>query len=331
MPLQHYVNHISLVVDRSGSMSGHTKTVVQVFDKELAYLKQRSIDLYQETRISIYLFGDKIELLAFDMDVMRFESLAGYYKIEGKTRLIDAVTQSIEDQKRLPEIHGDHAFLQYVITDGQENASQRANILGINKLLTGLPNNWTVACLVPNPQGKFEAQKFGFNADSIAVWDTTSSVGFENVGKQFSRVMDTYMTARSQGIRGTTGLFTLDTANLNVNQLNEVNTKEYDIFRVDREIQIKPLVESWTQAPYRLGSTYYQPVKTVKIQDHKSILVQDAKNGRVYEGRNLRQLLGLPSQTAEVNPGSHSDWRIFVQSTSINRKLFPGTFVLVRK
>lgn len=67
MNMQHYINHISLIVDASSSMTG--QDVVGVFDKELAYLKQRSIDLDQETRISIYLFSDKITCLAFDMDV----------------------------------------------------------------------------------------------------------------------------------------------------------------------------------------------------------------------------------------------------------------------
>jgi hypothetical protein len=330
--LQQYINHISLVVDKSSSMSGHSNTVVKVFDKELAYLKQRSIDLNQETRISIYLFSEKIEVLTFDMDVMRFNSLAGLYQPYGNTALMDAVSKSIEDHQKIPELYGDHAFLQYVITDGEENHSRKTTVASLKSLMNSLPGHWTVACLVPDARGKFEAQKFGFNTDSIAVWDTTSSRGFEAVGKQMSSTLDTYMTMRSMGnFRGTTGLFTLDTSKLNQGVLQELPAYAYDMYRVDREIPIKPFVESWTKQPYRLGSAYYQPVKPVKIQDHKSILVQNAKNGRVYEGQNLRQLLGLPDQTAEVNPGSHNDWRILVQSTSVNRKLYPNTYVLVRK
>lgn len=334
--LQHYINHISLVVDRSGSMQHHAETVVKVFDKELTYLKQRSVDLNQETRISIYLFGSQIEVLTFDMDVMRFTSLAGHYSIEGMTRLLDAVDLSISDNKKLPELYGDHAFLQYVITDGQENASNRNLRDSFKGTLAALPNNWTVACLVPNPQAKFEAQKFGFNTDSIAQWDTNSSTGFEGVGKQFSHVMDNYMAMRSTGVRGTTGLFTLDSSKLSSvsnlkNVLREIPESEYDVYPVHNVDNIKHYVESWSKQPYRLGSAYYQPVKPVLIQDHKNILIQNAKNGKVYEGNNLRQLLGLPDATAEVNPGSHKDWRILVQSTSVNRKLFPNTFVLVRK
>lgn len=329
MQLQHYINHISLVVDKSGSMSG--MPVEDVFDRELNYLKQRSIDLNQETRISIYLFNDKVECLTFDMDVMRFNTLKGHYKSGGNTALIDAVLKSTEDNKKLPELYGDHAFLQYVITDGQENSSKnRKDVLA--KTLQDLPDNWSTACLVPNQNGAMNAEKFGFNGGSICIWDTKATGAFEAVGKQFSKTIDSYMTMRSTGTRGTKALFTTMTAeNISKKDLTEMDSACYDVLPVHKDGPIKEYVEAFTKAPYRLGSTYYQPTKPVIIQDHKNILVQDVKNGRVYEGSNLRQLLGLPAATANVNPSSHKDWRIFVQSTSVNRKLFTGTFILIRK
>lgn len=326
--LQNYINHISLIVDASGSMAG--QPVVKVFDRELEYLKQRSIELNQETRISIYLFNNRIECLTFDMDVMRFKSLDGYYHPGAQTALIDAVIQSTVDHQTLPQKYGDHAFLQYVITDGMENYSIN-NSQKLSAILDKLPDHWTTACLVPSAAGKFEAKKFGFAENSISIWDTTAYQAFEKVGTQFTKVVDNYMTMRSRGIRGTKSLFTLDSTHISKASLREVPPTEYEIFPVRKEAPIREYVESWTGRKYRLGSAYYQPVKTVQIQDHKNILVQEIKNGKVYEGENLRQLLGLPDETAEVNPGSHKDWRILVQSTSVNRKLFPNTFVLVRK
>lgn len=327
MPIQNYINHISLIVDRSGSMAG--KPVVKVFDKELEYLKQRSIDLNQETRISIYLFDDTIEVLTFDMDVMRFKSLQGYYDTRGRTALLDAVAQSITDHSDLPQKYGDHAFLQYVITDGMENAS-RVSSTSLKTRLDQVGDNWTTAILVPDAKGKFEAKKFGFEENAIAVWDTNAANAFEKVGAQFSRVIDNYMAMRSTGVRGTKSLFTLDASGLTKSALKEVPTKNYTIIPVRKESPIREYIESWT-GTYRLGSAYYQPTKPVTIQDYKNVLVQDVKNGKVYEGSNLRQLLGLPDSTVTVSPASHPDWRIFVQSTSVNRKLFPDTFVLVRE
>lgn len=329
MPLQNYINHISLIVDKSSSMQG--QPVVKVFDAELEHLKQRSIELNQETRISIYLFADRTECLTFDMDVMRFKSLEGYYKPYGNTALLDAVLKSTEDNQKLPDLYGDNAFLQYVITDGQENSSKYGAMQKLQNTLSALPNNWTTACLVPDSRGVHEAKKFGFDADSIAVWDTAGKNALEKVGKQFSAVVDNYMDMRSKGIRGTKSLFTIDTSNLNPSTLTAVPKTAYQIVPVEREGYIREYLEWKMGQKYKIGSAYYQPTKKVEIQDHKQILVQNIHTGQVYYGSNIRQLLGLPASTADVEPGSHKSWRIFVQSTSVNRKLFPGTFVYVSR
>lgn len=326
--LQHYINHVSLVVDRSGSMGG--QPVVKVFDKELNHLKQRSVELNQETRISIYLFDDRIECLTFDMDVMRFNTLQGHWNVRGMTAMLDAVHTSIKDHQKLPELYGDHAFLTYVITDGQENASRIADSHTMKALLASLPENWTTACLVPDIRGKHEAKKFGFDEEAIAIWDTSSPTGFEKVGQQFSRGMDQFMTMRAQGVRGTKSFFaTLDTSKLKAGQMKEAQG-QFEVFKVDSDIAIKEAVESYTGRNYVLGAAFYQPVKKVKIQDHKDIYVQDVHSGKVYTGANIRQLLGLPAGTAMVEPGDHKNWRVFVQSTSVNRKLFAGNHVLLK-
>jgi len=330
MALQTLINHVALVVDESASMAQHSDTVVRVFDREIESLKNRSVELDQETRISLYVFNDTTKVLTFDMDVMRFTTLKDLYHANGNTALLDATAHAIEDHKKIPEMYGDHAFLLYVITDGQENRSASYTPSQLRRLLGNLKDNWTAAILVPDGLGERYAMQYGFNAGSISQWDISTARGVENVGKQFSRTMDSFFSMRQSGVRGTKGLFTLNTSNISKSALREVPQTEYEIFPVHNEDNIKHYVESWTRRPYRLGSAYYQPVKTVKIQDHKNILVQDAKNGKVYEGANLRQLLGLPSDTAEVNPGQHKDWRVLVQSTSVNRKLFPNTFVLVR-
>lgn len=333
MALQHLINHVSLVVDKSDSMAGHTNKVVEVFDRELNNLKQRSVDENQETRISIYLFSDKIEVLTFDMDVMRFTSLKDYYRTSGMTALLDATAKAIDDNSRLPELYGDHAFLTYVITDGGENASKTINQSRMQQILGSLKDNWTTAVLVPDKNGETYAQRVGFTAGSIAIWDTKAS--FDKVGTQFSSVMNNYLAMRKTGVRGTKNLFELNPANLTKttvkSALKELPTTEYDVYPVRQVGPIKEFVETWTKNKYRLGSAYYQPTKPVKVQDYKNILIQEAATGKVYEGSNVRQLLGLPDYSVEVNPVNHPQWRMFIQSASVNRKLFPNTFVLVRR
>ncbi len=332
--IQNLINHIVLVVDESGSMKG--KPVVKVVDKELQNLRIRSKELDQETRISIYLFNSDIQCLVFDMDVMRFESMAGHYNPGHQTALIDATLQAVDDSKGVFIKFGDHAFLVYVITDGQENKSRNSSVV-LNNVLRALPENWTVACLVPDQNGVFKAKKFGFPSESISVWDTNSERGFEKVGEQFGQVMNNYMTMRSTGVRGTKGLFTLDSSGLTKRDLEPVQFG-YQIFDIndriiDRgkdRIAIKDAVEALTKRAYIPGSTFYEPTKAVKIQDYKLIFAQNLTTKALYGGENIRPALGLPEQTVEVNPGHHKDWRIFVQSTSLNRNLFAGQKIMVR-
>lgn len=50
--------------------------------------------------------------------------------------------------------------------------------------------------------------------------------------------------------------------------------------------------------------------------------------GSVYGGEDARRLLDLPDHVTKVRPGNHANFDIFIQSTSINRKLKNGTRVI---
>ena len=44
---------------------------------------------------------------------------------------------------------------------------------------------------------------------------------------------------------------------------------------------------------------------------------------------DARQLLGLPDYEVKVSPTSHPNYDLFIQSTSVNRKLLAGQRVMV--
>lgn len=325
---QNLINHVAIVLDASGSMSGSQKTLIKVTDREIENLKQRSIELDQETRVSVYKFGSRVECIVFDMDVMRMKSIEAEYRADmGMTALCDATNQAISDMKRLPEIYGDHAFLVYVLTDGGENQSNRREID------TPSSENWTIACMVPNAAGIHEAKKFGFQANSISIWDATSTVGVETQGKVFRSAMNSYMENRSKGVRGTSAFF-MDLSGIKSTDVKkncqEIPGGKYEIFPVKRKCQIRDFVES-KLGQYRQGYAYYELNKREEIQGHKQIALRDINSGKVYSGDGARQMLGLPSYDVKVNPGDHGNYKIFIQSTSVNRNLLSGTEVLVLK
>ena len=78
------------------------------------------------------------------------------------------------------------------------------------------------------------------------------------------------------------------------------------------------------------GAAFYLLMKPEnEVQDHKQIAIRDKKTGVIYSGVNARQMLGLPYHgTVKVVPGNHGGYDIFIQSTSVNRKLVKGTQVL---
>ena len=49
----------------------------------------------------------------------------------------------------------------------------------------------------------------------------------------------------------------------------------------------------------------------------------------MYTGPEARSLLGLPDVEVRVKPDHNDDFTIFVQSTSVNRKLVPNTRLLL--
>jgi hypothetical protein len=307
--------------------------VVKVFDSQIKHLAQRSKELDQETRVTVYFFNDKVSCNIYDKDVLRLPSLKSHYSPNGNTALIDGTLQALNDLEETPQKYGDHAFLVYVITDGEENASnQSPNILS-NKINKS-KDNWTVAVLVPTQSSVFEAKKFGFPANNIQVWDTTS-VGIEKVGEKLKKATDNFMTARSKGIKSTKNIFNLDVSALNettvTNNLTELDVAQYDLYSVNSNCVIKPFIESWTKKQYRKGSAYYQLSKPETVQAFKQICIQNKLNGKIYYGSKVRDMLKLPTVDVKISPVDHHEYDIFIQNTAPNRNLVQGTKLLLMK
>jgi hypothetical protein len=335
--ISNYINHIVFVIDRSGSMAGISKEVIEVFDVQIANLAQRSKELDQETRVSVYLFNGSVECIVYDKDVLRLPSLKDLYMAGGSTNLLEATIKSIDDLAKTPELYGDHAFLLYVLTDGQNTDNNHLST-DLAQKIKKLPDNWTLAVLVPDQNGVFEAKRFGFPANNISVW-AADKKGVREVGEVITKTTNAYMQARSVGVRGTKNLFDLG-ANANITKtavktkLDVLPAAEYETLLVrqyDDGKAIKDFVEAWTKNAYRMGSAYFQLTKPEKIQPNKNIIIREKLSAKAYTGDNARTLLGLPDYEVKVSPASFKDYDIFVQSNSVNRKLVKDTHLIVLK
>lgn len=329
---QNYINHVVLVLDASTSMTYHADELVRVADGQVKYLARRSEELDQETRVSIYTFADQVECLVYDKDVLRLPSIRSLYNPYGMTALVDATVKSLDDLGQTATLYGDHAFLAFVLTDGQENRSKNKPHVLVDKL-NRLPGNWTVACLVPDQRSVFEAKGFGFPPDNIAVWDAQSAAGVAEVGETIRRATDSFMEARSRGISGTRSLFStgLDAVNADTvhSNLSELSKSSYDILPVHHDASIRDYIYS-RGLDYVIGKGFYQLTKTENIQPQKQIAIREKNTGKVYTGDSARDLLGLPrNMQVRVKPNINPEYDVFIQSTSVNRKLLANTDVLV--
>lgn len=337
--INNIINHIVLVLDASYSMTRFSDELVKVADNQIAHLASRSKELDQETRITVYTFRTTnsasiynttpdIRCLIYDKDVLRVPSIKSLYEPNGNTPLIDATLTALKDLALTPEKYGQHSFLIYVLTDGEENVSQ-ARPSDLNDVITRLPDNWTVATFVPDQTSVYEAKRFGFPKENIAVWDTTTSKGISEVGERIRQTTEVFMQNRSKGIRGSKNLFTLATPSLSkvANTLNSLHYGQFRLLDIEENGRIDEFVETELYRPYKLGEAYYQLTKTEIIQPQKQIAI--LANSKVYTGNEARDLLGLPDEHVKVKPNDYPGYEIFVQSTSVNRKLIAGTKLLI--
>jgi hypothetical protein len=343
------INHITVVVDASTSMDHLTRTLITVFGNLINHLASQSRSNGQETRITVYFFGSRgtERCVIYDLDVLRMPSIEGLYEANGKTALIDATLLSVSDMRMIPQKYGDHSFLTLVLTDGGENASRHQS-LELNRVIATAPENETYGCLVPNQMGVHEAKRHGFPAGNISVWDASSSAGLEEVGRVIRDLSDAYMEGRARGVRGYSaasstrggGLFQMKdfTASDVKTSLTPVTPGSYFLLDIDQAhrdpgsdgTRLDHFYERETGHPYPRGRCYYEFTKAEKVQGYKQVAVE--VDGVLYSGTldETRALLGLPmDHEVKLRPDQKPGATIFIQSTSNNRKLMPGTRLLV--
>lgn len=314
-------------------MDHYRNEVIRAVDEQIAQLAKLSQEMDQETRVTVIVFNDKVDVLVYDKDVLRLPSIREHYRPDGRTALVDATLLALDDLSEIPEKYTDHAYFCVVLTDGMENASRnRPSVLG--QRVARLADNWTLATLVPDSTGEDYAQRCGFPPGNIAVWDTSSASGFDQAASSIRQATKAFMTNRAAGIRSSRSVFstgsdTVNTRTIQQASLSSLKASDYALVPVTRDVPIKEWVENECGLTYRLGKCFYELMKMETIQGNKTLAIVEKSTGRVYTGDQVRDLLGLDGTTVRVRPDHNNDYKIFVQSTSVNRKLRAGTQLMI--
>lgn len=119
-----------------------------------------------------------------------------------------------------------------------------------------------------------------------------------------------------------------------VNGLVPVPSGRFQVMAVDTDIAIKAFVES-QGVKFQAGRGFYELFgKTVEVQRYKEIVLQDKATGDLFVGSEARSLVGLSPEDAgdrtieRLKPSDFGRFKVFIQSTSFNRKLLSGTSFL---
>lgn len=256
--------------------------------------------------------------------------MTDYRATGGSTPLRDSVIATIEAIQQA-DIGPDDKCIVLVTTDGQENSSN-ASVAQLRSLVDGLSKTgqWTFVARVPRGSTK-AARSLGFPEGNILEWDTTTR-GQEAAASTTSSAMTSFM---SSGVRSTSTFF----ANLEDVTVEEVKANLVDISDQvewllvepkDVGTQIRDFVEAKRGKPMLKGAAHYALVKVEpKVQDNKRIIIREKATGAVYAGDAARQMLALPRVgTVRLRPDDLGDFEVYIQSTSVNRKVDAGTRVL---
>jgi uncharacterized protein YegL len=327
--------HLALLIDSSGSMRGLDTKVVKNVNNILEALQTKASELGQKVLVSLYSFGGTVDPLLLRQPIDRPPRLkASDYIASGTTPMVQALNRAIAD---LEAVDGkDIANLVTIVTDGEGDFDYGQETLNTKMgKLTG-NDRWTFSFLIPRGNTYHINSRFrSVPAGNIQEWDTTEK-GLEVGSQAMASGYASYLGLRSTGATKSTGFFT---AAVSTQQAQAAKQNLNDVRKDFKELTVRTqdpkTLQEFIEArslTFSKGKSFYQLSKTEKVQPEKEILLRECATGAVYGGAQARGILGLPvGVEVKVKPADHGTWDVFVQSTSNNRKLMPGTNLLYLK
>lgn len=325
--------YVGISRDHSGSMQSLRVPAIKDYNLNVDAIRQAAEDNNIDTIASVVSCGidSRVRREIVNSSVKKLQHIT-YYETDGSTPLFDSVGELIELFKSVPDYtNPDVTFLVMAVTDGEENASRKWKH-GLSEEIKRLQatDRWTFTFRVPRGYRQ-NLVSLGIPAGNIEEWEQ-SERGLRESSVHTVRAVSNYFSGVSRGI-GSSKTFYANLGEVTGNEvaaaMNDISN-EVTIYPIKDRAEISSFVTLKTRSPYMKGSAFYQLSKPEKaVQDYKIIVVRNKNTGQVYGGGAARQLLALPtSGTISLKPGDHGDYDIFIQSTSSNRILVPGTSML---
>lgn len=333
-------NYIGISRDHSGSMQSIARYAARDYNNLVAKFETASKDRGIDTIVSVVKCGVGYsgtvvrDVVFSSVSVLKPLAEFGYEATGGSTPLWDSVGELITIMENAPDAADPEvSFVVMIVTDGQENSSRRWSASSLMNKIRALQSTdrWTFVFRVPRgASGQLE--RFGIPRGNILEWDQTQQ-GVEAASQLTQEAIDQFYEGRTRGLRSTANFYTTDLTGVTNRTLQSKMTdvsRDVLFWDVNSDAQIRPFVEGKLGRTMVKGGAFYQLMKKEdEVQDYKMICIRDKKTGAVYTGVEARNVLGLPHHgTVKVAPGVHGNYDIFIQSTSVNRRLVAGTQVM---
>jgi hypothetical protein len=324
--------HVEFIRDHSGSMYSLRGPALNDYNNTLNALNVAASDNGIATTISVTECGGGIRHAITNVPIGQAQPLT-HYNADGGTPLFRSVLAAIKNAKNHPH-YNDPEFniIIAATTDGQDTNGGQDQMMNEIRALQAT-DRWTFVFRVPRGYGR-ELVRLGVAPGNILEWDQTAK-GTETASVQNNHAFSEFMQGVKSGQRSSRTFYTsaANVTEADVKKLGDISS-EVQLFPVsdkEADAQIRDFVESRLNGSAMLkGAAFYQLVKTEdKIQDYKLVAIRDKDSGQIYCGPEARDLIGLPRLgDARVRPDTAGKWQIFVQSTSVNRKVTGNTQVL---
>jgi len=334
-------NYIGFARDHSGSMATIARHAARDYNDNIVSIKEEAANHGIDTIVSVVELGygntNQVRTVIKNSSVTALKPITeSSYSARGHgTPLFDAVGDLVEQLKAVPDADDpDVSFVVFTTTDGEENASCKHSGSSVAKMIKELQatDRWTFVFRVPKGY-KRSLTQYGIPDGNIQEWEQ-SERGVQVSTAATKSAFKGFYAARATGVRSTDKFYT-DMSNVSLKEVKATLvdiSKQVDVYEVDAQwdgCQIRDFVND-QGVTFVKGCAFYELKKTETVQGYKQIAVRDKTTGAVYSGYGARDLLGLPhSGDVKVAPGQHGNYEIYVQSTSVNRKLTKGMGLMI--
>ena len=334
--------HVAFCIDESGSVSRIIKPLVEAYNQTVTDIRSSVLDEGQEASMTAMAFGDRVlkhRILYVGQQVQTVKPLShNDFNPSGLTPLFDSVYRAIKKLEELDDGKPGTSFVVSTVTDGEENQSIDPGIPTTVREIEKktATDRWTFTFLVPNGREDIFSSRFNIPRGNVQGWDTKTARGTKEAFVVSSAAYGQFFKQKSAagvGKKMSSRSFYSNTSDLTVrtarSALSEI-TNQVMFLTAPKEYQIRNLIIDSGQ-PWIKGAAFYQLIKTEKkVQDYKMVALRVKTSGKVYCGQEARDMLGIGQAVGTVRlvPGDHGKFDVFIQSTSVNRKIPAGSEVM---